>query len=90
LIKTIQSTQSEFRGLNRFVENSSAFNFIGYDMLLDDTNVLHFIECNRGVDMVGLLKMVGDKKMVEIFEELFDITVDGKMENFNLFEKVSI
>ena len=88
LIKTIKSTQSDFRGLNRFVENSSAFNFIGYDMLLDDTNVLHFIECNRGVDMVGLLKMVGDKKMVEIFEELFDITVDGKMENFKLFERV--
>jgi len=90
LIKTIQSTQSEFRGLNRFVENSSAFNFIGYDMLLDDNNVLHFIECNRGVDMVGLLKIVGDKTMVEIFEELFDITVDGKMENFNLFEKIDI
>ena len=51
---------------------------------------MNFIECNRGVDMVGLLKMVGDKKMVEIFEELFDITVDGKMENFNLFERVDV
>ena len=40
--------------------------------------------------MVGLLKIVGDKTMVEIFEELFDITVDGKMENFNLFEKIDI
>ena len=43
-----------------------------------------------GVDMVGLLKIVGDKTMVEIFEELFDITVDGKVENFNLFEKVDV
>ena len=90
LIKTIQSTQNEFRGLNRFVKDSSAFNFIGYDMLLDDNNVLHFIECNRGVDMVGLLKMVGDKTMVEIFEELFDITVDGKVENFKFFERIDI
>jgi hypothetical protein len=90
LIKTLQSTQSEFRGLNRFVKDSSSFNFIGYDMLLDDNNVLHFIECNRGVDMVGLLKIVGDNTMVEIFEELFDITVDGKVENFNLFEKVDV
>ena len=43
-----------------------------------------------GVDMVGLLKIVGDKTMVEIFEELFDITVDGKVENFNLFQKIDI
>jgi hypothetical protein len=40
--------------------------------------------------MVGLLKIVGDNTMVEIFEELFDITVDGKVENFNLFEKVDV
>ena len=90
LIKTLQSTQSEFRGLNRFVKDSSSFNFIGYDTLLDDNNVLHFIECNRGVDMVGLLKIIGDNTMVEIFEELFDITVDGKVENLKLFEKINI
>ena len=59
-------------------------------MLLDDKDILHFIECNRGVDMVGLQRIIGDNTMIDIFEELFDITIDGKISNFHFFQQISI
>jgi hypothetical protein len=84
---TINATKNEFRGINRMVKNNACFNLIAYDTLLDDNNILHLIEINRGADLVGLHRIVGDKTITEIFEELFDICIDGKINNFKYFTK---
>ena len=81
IIDTINSIKSHIRHLNRFVEGSSAFNLIAYDTMLDDCNKLHLIEINRGPDLHGLLRTLGEKKLTNIFSELFDIVIDHKQED---------
>ena len=77
---TVKSIKSNIRNLNRFVPDSSAFNLIAYDTMLDDNNKLHLIEINRGPDFHGLLRTLGEYKITDIFRELFDIVIDNKME----------
>ena len=81
IIDTINSIKSHIRHLNRFVEGSSAFNLIAYDTMLDDCNKLHLIVINRGPDLHGLLRTLGEKKLTNIFSELFDIVIDHKQED---------
>lgn len=39
--KTINLVKYDIRPLNRFVDNSSTFNSIAYDLMLDDNDKLH-------------------------------------------------
>jgi hypothetical protein len=78
---TIQSVKNNIRHLNRFVPDSSAFNLIAYDTMLDDNNKLHLIEINRGPDLHGLVRTLGERKVTDIFCELFDIVIENKAEN---------
>jgi glutathione synthase/RimK-type ligase-like ATP-grasp enzyme len=41
--KTINAIKYDMRPLNRFVKNSSAFNLIAYDVMLDDNDKLHLL-----------------------------------------------
>ena len=75
---TIHAVKNNIRHLNRFVPDSSAFNLIAYDTMLDNTNHLHLIEINRGPDLHGLLRTLGECKLTDIFCELFDIVIDNK------------
>lgn len=84
--ETINATKSEFRGINRFVKDSSCFNLLAYDTLLDECCSLHLIEVNRGADLVGL-EIIMKEKMTEIFAEIFDICVDGR-EDLNYFQEL--
>jgi Tubulin-tyrosine ligase family len=88
--ETICATRSEFRGLNRFQSNYANFNLIAYDTMLDADYQLHFIEVNRGADMVGLYTLLGEPTIQSIFEEMFDICVDGKTETFSHFREMDI
>jgi hypothetical protein len=81
IIDTIESVKNNIRNLNRFVPDSSAFNLIAYDTMLDDNNKLHLIEINRGPDLHGLLRTLGEHKVTDIFCELFDIVIENKEEN---------
>ena len=58
--QTIIATQNEFRAMNRGIKNNAVFNLVAYDTLLDDSNILHLIEINRGADLVGLQKISGE------------------------------
>jgi hypothetical protein len=78
---TIQSVKNNIRHLNRFVPHSSAFNLIAYDTMLDNNNKLHLIEINRGPDLHGLVRTLGERKVTDIFSELFDIVIENKAEN---------
>jgi hypothetical protein len=78
---TIQFVKNNIRHLNRFVPDSSAFNLIAYDTMLDDNNKLHLIEINRGPDLHGLVRTLGERKVTDIFCELFDIVIEDKAEN---------
>jgi hypothetical protein len=49
--------------------------------MLDDNNKLHLIEINRGPDLHGLVRTLGKEKITNIFGELFDIVIDGKLED---------
>jgi hypothetical protein len=49
--------------------------------MLDDNNKLHLIEINRGPDLHGLLRTLGEHKVTDIFCELFDIVIENKEEN---------
>jgi hypothetical protein len=86
--KTINSTKNEFRSLNRFIKDNKSFNLTAYDILLDTDSKLHLIEINRGADLVGLNSVLGDEVFTEIFEELFDLVVDGKITNFKYFSQL--
>ena len=88
--ETLAATRTEFRGLNRHVAHSANFNLIAYDTMLDADYQLHFIEVNRGADMVGLYTLLGEATLVSIFEEVFDICVDGKTEAFNHFREIEL
>lgn len=81
ITNTLHSIKSNIRHLNRFINDSSAFNLIAYDTMLDDNNKLHLIEINRGPDLHGLLRTLGKEKITDIFTELFDIVIDGKDES---------
>jgi hypothetical protein len=85
---TIGATRSEFRGLNRHVAHYANFNLVAYDTMLDADYQLHFIEVNRGADMVGLYTLLGEPTLISIFEEVFDICVDGKTEAFTHFREI--
>lgn len=78
---TIQSVKNNIRHLNRFIPDSSAFNLIAYDTMLDDNDKLHLIEINRGPDLHGLVRTLGERKVTDIFSELFDIVIENKAEN---------
>lgn len=78
---TLHAIKSNIRHLNRFVPDSSAFNLIAYDTMLDNNNKLHLIEINRGPDLHGLLRTLGECKLTNIFSEIFDIVIDNKTEN---------
>ena len=86
--QTITSTKSEYRSINRFIPDHATFNLVAYDMLLDNTDILHLIEINRGADLVGLQRIATMPVITKIFEELFDICVDGKTDGFRYFEPV--
>jgi hypothetical protein len=77
---TINSIKHNIRHLNRFVNDSTAFNLIAYDTMIDDNNKLHLIEINRGPDLHGLKLTLGENKITDVFSELFDIVIDGKSE----------
>jgi glutathione synthase/RimK-type ligase-like ATP-grasp enzyme len=77
---TINSIKHNIRHLNRFVNDSTAFNLIAYDTMIDDENKLHLIEINRGPDLHGLKLTLGENKITDVFSELFDIVIDGKSE----------
>ena len=83
--QTIHATQNEFRAMNRGIEDHVAFNLVAYDTLLDNNNLLHLIEVNRGADLVGLQRTIGEAVVTRIFAELFDICVDGKRDQFEHF-----
>ena len=87
---SIQSVKNNIRHLNRFVPDSSAFNLIAYDTMLDDNNKLHLIEINRGPDLHGLLRTLGDSKITDIFGEIFDIVIENKAENLEYFKKYKL
>jgi hypothetical protein len=90
LNKTLNATRNEFRPLNRFINTTPiSFNILAYDTLLDSENLLHLIEVNRGADLVGL-QVLMNHKIVSIFEEVFDICVDGKETDFDFFEEFNI
>jgi glutathione synthase/RimK-type ligase-like ATP-grasp enzyme len=78
---TINSVKHNIRHLNRFVPNSTAFNLIAYDTMLDSDDKLHLIEINRGPDLNGLRLTLGEKKITDIFTEIFDIVIENKAEN---------
>ena len=88
--KSIDSVKYNIRPLNRLVKNSSAFNLLACDTMLDDTGKLHLIEINRGPDLFGLHSTIGEEKITNIFTELFDIVVDGKETNLTYFNKHTI
>jgi hypothetical protein len=88
--QTINATRKEFRSLNRFISGNVSFNLIAYDTLLDDKDRLHLIEINRGADLVGLQRMLGEQSTTEIFTELFDICIDGKISHFKYFFPVDL
>lgn len=88
--KTITSIKHNMRPLNRFVKNSSAFNLIAYDVMLDDNNKLHLIEINRGPDLHGLKITLGLEKITNIFSEIFDITIDNKTESLKYFDQYEV
>lgn len=88
--ETLAATCAEFRGLNRHVAHYANFNLIAYDTMLDANYQLHFIEVNRGADMVGLYTLLGEATLVSIFEEVFDICVDGKTEAFDHFREMCL
>lgn len=88
---TIDSVKYDIRQLNRFVDESSAFNLIAYDTMLDSDDKLHLIEINRGPDLLGLSLTLGDTKITNIFSEIFDIVIDNKPESeLNHFKKFTI
>jgi hypothetical protein len=78
---TINSIKYNIRHLNRFVDDSIAFNLIAYDTMLDNNDKLHLIEINRGPDLHGLKLTLGEDKITSIFSEIFDIVIDNKLEN---------
>jgi hypothetical protein len=87
---TLQFIKSNIRHLNRFVSDSSAFNLIAYDTMLDDNDKLHLIEINRGPDLHGLLRTIGEYKIKNIFEELFDIVIENKKDTLEYFTKYKL
>jgi len=48
---------------------------------------LHLIEINRGADLKALHLVLGNFHCVNIFEEIFDICVEGKDSDFINFEE---
>lgn len=86
--ETIMCTHKQFRSINRFIGGKS-FNLVAYDTLPDDEGKLHLIEINRGADLVGLHTEIGDDLTTKIFEEMFDIVVDGRKQT-KYFEKVRL
>lgn len=88
--KTITSIKYNMRPLNRFIKDSSAFNLIAYDAMLDDNDKLHLIEINRGPDLHGLKITLGLEKITNIFSEIFDITIDNKTETLKYFDQYEV
>jgi glutathione synthase/RimK-type ligase-like ATP-grasp enzyme len=88
---TIDSVKYDIRHLNRFIDESSAFNLIAYDTMLDSNDKLHLIEINRGPDLLGLSLTLGDTKITNVFSEIFDIVIDNKPNTeLNYFTKFTI
>lgn len=87
---TINATKSEFRCINRFVKDNSAFNLLAYDTLLDSEEKLHLIEINRGADLKAFHLVLGQEMSVKIFEELFDICVENKDSDFDYFKELKL
>ena len=85
IYKTLFSIKQHLRHLNRNITNSSAFNLIAYDTMLDDSNILHLIEINRGPDLHGLELTIGKPKITNIFTEIFDIVIDNKTKDLTYF-----
>jgi glutathione synthase/RimK-type ligase-like ATP-grasp enzyme len=88
--KSIDSVKFNIRPLNRLINNSSAFNLLACDTMLDSNNKLHLIEINRGPDLHGLKLTIGNTKITNIFSEMFDIIIDDKQDNISYFDKHEI
>lgn len=93
--KTINAVKYDLRPLNRFTTNfKGCFNLLAYDSLLDDTGKLWFIEVNRGPDMIGLLNNLGFDNCTNLFDEIFNLTIDKHYNideyKLNFFEKIPI
>lgn len=88
--KSVDLVKFNLRPLNRFVQNSSAFNILACDTILDDTGKLHLIEINRGPDLHGLKLSVETEKMTSIFSEIFDVVVDNKQHDLVHFDKYKV
>ena len=89
---TINTVKHDLRHINRFIPDSTAFNLIAYDTMLDDNDKLHLIEINRGPDLHGLKLTLGEEKITDIFSELFDIVIEQNLEPDSLchFEKYKL
>jgi hypothetical protein len=91
ITNTLQSIKYNIRNLNRFVPDSCAFNLIAYDTMVDDNDKLHLIEINRGPDLHGLLRTLGESKLTDIFGELFNIVIENNIENnLKYFQKYKL
>lgn len=95
IIKTIESTKYNLRPLNRFAEKyNGCFNLLAYDTMLDDNGKLWLIEVNRGPDLMGLLENVGEKVCEDMFDEIFNVSVDvlynKDKKNLKLFKEYDI
>lgn len=89
--QTINAVKYDLRPLNRYAKDyDGAFNLLAYDMLLDNNNKLWFIEINRGPDMKGLQMNIGNEHCKNMFDEIFNITIDKDVSNLKYFVKVPI
>jgi hypothetical protein len=88
--KSINAVKFNIRPLNRLVNESSAFNLLACDTMLDSNNKLHLIEINRGPDLYGLKLTVGENKITNIFSEMFDIIIDNKKNKLTYFDKYEV
>jgi len=93
--KTINAVKYDLRPLNRHKDNyKGCFNLLAYDSMLDENGKLWLIEINRGPDIKGLERSMGYDKCVELFDEIFSITVDhhycNDKKNITMFTKIPI
>jgi glutathione synthase/RimK-type ligase-like ATP-grasp enzyme len=79
--KTINSIKYDLRPLNRHEGYKSCFNLLAYDTLLDNNGKLWVMEINRGPDMVGLQYNIGKQGCLEMFDEIFKISIDPYYQN---------
>jgi hypothetical protein len=87
---TVSICAPKMKCLNRYSKDyKGCFNFLAYDLMMDDNGKLWLIEINRGPDMMALLNVLGHDSMKSIFKELTELA-QGDESNLNNFEKVAL